>query len=235
MPTIQAFASHDWGVDGVNHARVATVVKGLRKRGVRVWFDETHMKGNILDAMCRGMDGADVILVFVTRNYMKKVEALDDTDNVRREFMYASGMPKKMVPIRFDRDLPATWSGPLRMVLGTSLYVDLSDEVLGERHFDSVMEAIRRATPRTMWKAAATQINRKTITLRQPAVPSSAPKTMRTRVKRLKEMVGDTEEVAHIGPAIDRLTISLLGSAKAGTLDNLVDKLTIMERELGLA
>ena len=65
-PTIRVFASHDWGKYSANHARVAQIVAALRQKSFKVWFDETHMKGNILDAMCRGIDESDVVLVFVT-------------------------------------------------------------------------------------------------------------------------------------------------------------------------
>ena len=46
------FASHDWGKGGCNHARVAKIVQRLQeKHAMRVWLDDTHMKGNILDAL----------------------------------------------------------------------------------------------------------------------------------------------------------------------------------------
>ena len=71
---IRVFVSHDWGVGGATHARVRNVVARLRDRGVEVWFDETHMRGNLMDAMCRGIDGCDVVLVFVTCQYLAKAE-----------------------------------------------------------------------------------------------------------------------------------------------------------------
>ena len=53
---IKAFASHNWGSDALNHKRVVKLCTVLRERGIDVWLDETHMKGNILDAMCKGID-----------------------------------------------------------------------------------------------------------------------------------------------------------------------------------
>lgn len=124
---VKVFASHDWGIDSENHRRVEAVVKRLRLRGINVWFDETHMSGNILDSMCKGMDECDVVLVFVTQNYVNKVRSGNEMDNVRREFMYAcSTHANKMVAIRFDASMPRTWSGPVAMQLGTHLHVDMS-------------------------------------------------------------------------------------------------------------
>ena len=94
---LRVFASHDWGRGSSTHARVRDVVTALRARNMDVWFDETHMTGNILDAMCAGIEDADVVLIFVTRNYMQKVEHGPDTDNVRREFMFAAARPERPV------------------------------------------------------------------------------------------------------------------------------------------
>lgn len=45
----------------------------LKARGILTWFDEEQMKGNIVTAMCNGIDKARCILVFVTSHYMTKV------------------------------------------------------------------------------------------------------------------------------------------------------------------
>jgi len=146
---LRVFASHDWGRGASTHARVRDAVAALRARDLDVWFDETHMTGNILDAMCAGIEDADVVVVFVTRNYMEKVEHGPDTDNVRREFMFAAARPEKLVAVRFDADLPPMWSGPVRMVLGSRLYVDLTTPELGTRDIDRLTAAIRNVVPST--------------------------------------------------------------------------------------
>ena len=240
MSTIRVFASHDWGKGAVNHARVSTVVNSLRKRNIRVWFDETHMKGNILDAMCKGIEESDVVLIFVTCNYMKKVEQGGDTDNVRREFMFASATPRKLVPIRFDDDLPRTWTGPLRMILGAQLYVDMSAHDITDAKIDELVDAIRRATPRTMWKNAVAQTRAvpKVTSKPKTSVPLAITPmekkslTIRNRVDRLRYAVGGTPD-GHIKDIVARLANTLLG-----TMDEnlpIVERVAQMERELGLA
>jgi hypothetical protein len=219
MPPLRVFASHDWGTNAETHKRVAEVVDTLRRRDIDVWFDETHMKGNILDAMCAGIDSADVVLVFVTRNYLHKVERGGSQDNVRREFMYAKDHAEKMVPIRFDKDLPAKWSGPVGMVLGSQLYVDLS--VPGREA--ELVDAIRRCTPRTLWKTAVKR------------VATRPPTGVRQRVQRIASAMGDqVRDGEHVGVALDRILDSLVGSKVAPKAAPVCDKLAFAEAQLGL-
>ena len=232
MSTIRIFASHDWGAAGANHARVASVVTHLRNRNLKVWFDETHMKGNILDAMCKGIQEANVVLVFVTCNYMRKVEQGDDTDNVRREFMFASATPQKLVPVRFDPNLPQTWSGPLRMVLGGHLYVDLSTNDFSDRQIDNLVDAIRRANPHTMWKSAVAQTRIVPKVSSKPHVGTFSPTpTIRTRVQRLRDAVGGIKD-GHLTEVVQRLASTLLGTEDEDL--PMIERVARMERELGL-
>lgn len=142
---LKAFASHDWGVDGLNHKRVAKVVAMLRERGIDTWFDSDHMRGNILDSMCRGIDECNVVLVFVTQQYIDKVQSGSSTDNVRREFMYAQNCKAdSMIVVRFDPGLGRCWPGPVGMVLGSQLYVDLSrDEFINEASISSLVKLMQ--------------------------------------------------------------------------------------------
>ena len=229
MPTIRAFASHDWGVGSSNHRRVATVVEALRARGITVWFDDTHMKGNVLDAMCKGIDSSDVVIVFVTCNYLAKVERGDESDNVRREFMYAKDKPHKLVAVRFDKDLPNKWTGPVGMILGSHLYIDLTD--ITEQRLNDLARAVKHKSPSTLWKCAVHQV-------RKAVVPASRPRkrtpAVRERVSKVYEVMGDAlEDDEHVGHAVDRLVRTLSGSS---ALDGraFYEKLVHVERELGI-
>ena len=111
----------DWGDAGANHKRVATVVTRLRKAGFCVWFDETHMSGNILDSMSGGIEQARTVLVFVTNNYIRKVTSGNGNDNVRREFMFASSRSEKMLMVKLE---PVEFPMP-GAILGNDLFVDL--------------------------------------------------------------------------------------------------------------
>lgn len=225
---VRLFASHDWGSKGENHARVARVVAELRSRNFDVWFDETHMRGNILDAMCRGMDSSDIILVFVTSNYMKKVESGNDSDNVRREFMYGSGTPKKFLCVKFE-EIPVRWTGPVSMILGSQLYVDLTE--ITPKGIDALVDAIRHRSPRILWKTARQKsrpLAKHSTTVTTPPVQS-----IRDRVHRIREATGSPKgEDLHLCKLVDRLHVSLVGTVDKAT--PLFAKVEAMERHLGL-
>lgn len=245
--TIRVFASHDWGTDGANHARVAGVVAQLRQRGLNVWFDDTHMRGNIVDAMCKGIDECDVVIVFLTKNYMRKVENGKDTDNVRREFHYAMTRPEKFVVVKFSRNLPETWTGPVGMILGGELYVDLTE--VNEQSVDKLVDTIRHKSPRILWKGALhraqhvskvaprkCQSGTRAIVL-APSPPSTPPApTLRDRVDALYGRMGDQRNATeHIGVAVERLAVSLLGTVRAREEQTVLEKVARLERELGVA
>ena len=227
MSIIRVFASHDWGKDGVNHSRVARVVGELRHRNLAVWFDETHMRGNILDAMCRGIDSADVVLVFLTSNYMKKVESGNDSDNVRREFMYAANTPDKFLCVKFESSIRTPWTGPVRMFLGSQFYVDMT----GMSRIDALVDAIRRKSPRMMWKTAVQRTRHVPATQLKCAPPRQGP--VRGRVQKICEQTGTpTDDGLHLCKLVDRLHVSLVGTVDAST--PLITKIESMEKQLGI-
>jgi hypothetical protein len=133
-PQYDVFLTHDWGTDDEgrsNHARVAALNTLLQQRGLRTWFDEERMSGHIVQQMCRGIDHARAVIVFVTRRYMTKVDA-DGDDNCKKEFNYAVMRhgTARMVPIVMEHSALDTrqWFGPLGMELGSHLYVRMTDE-----------------------------------------------------------------------------------------------------------
>ena len=253
---IRVFAAHDWGLNGVTHTRVRNVVDRLRTKGIDVWFDETHLKGNILDAMCKGIETSDVILVFITADYMRKVSDGLDTDNVRREFMFASATPQKLLPIRFDPDLPNTWSGPLRMVLGCTLYIDMSTDETSDVKINSLVDAIKRTTPSTMWKVARRTVKKVSTNrdVKRPETPQidgdaflkhinavdtpTAPRMplpVRDRVGRILKILGDDHVPGeHVGAIVNRLARTIMGEGASIDGKPLYEKLALVERHLGL-
>ena len=243
--SIRVFASHDWGKESENHKKVGKVVDLLRKRGIAVWFDETHMKGNIVDAMCKGIDGADVILVFLTKNYISKVESGEEGDNVRREFMYASNHSSKMLPIRFEETLPSKWTGPVGMILGSVLYTEMG--TVTEKSISSLVGAIQNKTHVTLWKNAANRA------LRAKRVSSQVERRKDAEEGNLKARVEEgnlkgrvekalllgvgrgVREGEHTGDALNRLIDSILGG-KGEEAKQLPfhKRLSLVEKELGM-
>ena len=249
---LNIFASHDWGADGANHVRVRSVVRNLEACGFCVWFDETHMNGNMLDAMCKGIDESDVVLVFVTKNYMGKVESGDDSDNVRREFMHAAAHPQKFIPVRFDAT-PTPWTGPVRMILGGHKYVDMVqiDNVSIERLVDALntFDKHHRPPPSCVQrKIADTALT--TLAHRTPPTIKVDGTSLecrghrvgiplcnaRDRVHRIVGIVGDEPSTGsrHMVDVVDRLMLSVVGDKESVKGIPLVAKLDRLERELGI-
>lgn len=226
MSTLKAFAAHDWGVDGHNHARVEVVVEGLRTRGVHVWFDRDHMKRNIVDAMCNGIQDSDVILVFVTRNYIAKAASENDSDNVRREFFFAyHHCPERMMAIRFDKELPAQWAGPVGMALGCQMYTDVS--TVTERALDALVSSMAAHARRTARKSSA---------FPRPTTAAPCRPTVKERVRNAKVQFGWSEDGGTVRTAdvLKRMLLSMEPAANADRLP-LICCLEKVERHLGIA
>jgi hypothetical protein len=82
--------------------------------------------------MCRGIDNAKVILVFITDRYCQKVGGDNESDNCQMEFLYAQrrrGIPN-MIPIIMENRMKDTkqWGGALGMAMGGVLYVNFSGD-----------------------------------------------------------------------------------------------------------
>ena len=132
------FLSHDWSV----HDKVKRINESLKKCNLVTWMDDDErglMHGSLIKAMTDGIDRSTCILVFVTQNYMEKVDGKGKyglNDNCKREFDYAER--KKidkhcmLIPILMDSHLSnqRKWEGPLGMILGGEMYYMFSDEVL---------------------------------------------------------------------------------------------------------
>ncbi len=87
------FASHTWVVDEEkrnNHDRVLQISRVLEKsHQIRLWVVADQMKGQILDAMCDGIDESEVFVLFLTKAYIDKVhQRVDLCDNCKLEFQY---------------------------------------------------------------------------------------------------------------------------------------------------
>jgi hypothetical protein len=69
------FLTHDWGIDQLerkNHDRVSSVNKALSTKGLKTWFDEEEMEGDVQAKMLDGIDKSLCVVVFITDRYMMK-------------------------------------------------------------------------------------------------------------------------------------------------------------------
>jgi len=132
------FLSHDWGTDESgrsNHSRVSRVCAALRSAGLRPWFDEEEMRGDINQRMVEGVEGSGCVVCFVTRNYLRKAWGkgpAGDDDNCKFEFDYACRRKgvARMVTAVMEAGCrnPSAWEGTVGGKLGGKLYIDLSSD-----------------------------------------------------------------------------------------------------------
>lgn len=100
------------------------------------------MEGNVKSKMCEGIDNATCIAVFITDVYMDKVNGKNGAgDNCKLEFDYSGNRKtsEKMVSVVMEPSMRDTkeWEGPLGMLLGGVIYIDLceiTDAKLDELH-----------------------------------------------------------------------------------------------------
>ena len=145
------FLSHNWGKDESgrdNHQRVSLINKELKERGYLTWFDEEKMTGGIVDKMSKGIEETKVVIVFITKRYLKKVNGEHAGDNCKLEFNYASRQKtsSKMVAVVMEESMrnSNTWTGSVGMHLGGELYVDMSGNLENRNYLSKQMEVLQK-------------------------------------------------------------------------------------------
>lgn len=119
------FLSHAWGqYPFSDHDRVCQVGEELKKLdGVTVFLDKDDMSGDTKRTMAAGIKATEVVLVFITKGYIDRVEASWD-NNCQYEWNAACNFNKKLYPIVMDSALgaPSSWGTVLSAKLGGFLY-----------------------------------------------------------------------------------------------------------------
>ena len=129
------FLSHEWGSDQGVHRFVSRFNKCLQERGARTWIDDAEMEGDINEKMSRGIDDSRVVIAFVTKGYIIKVNSDNANDNCKKEFNYAVNRETsaKMLLVVLDAEVGDTkkWDGPFGLSMGNQLYVSFFDHSEG--------------------------------------------------------------------------------------------------------
>jgi hypothetical protein len=101
---------------------------------VITWFDEEKMKGNIRQTMSDALDETLSVIVFITREYEKKINSNDNSDNCYFEFSTAtddSVLVNRCIPVVMDPSMtnPRNWQkGRLKSELRKFLYIDMTED-----------------------------------------------------------------------------------------------------------
>ena len=143
-----AFLSHDWQTDK-NHERVSRINTQLHKLGIKTWFDEDCMQGDIDERMAAGIAQSVVVVVFVTRCYLDKVSGKNKADNCRKEFHLATEtqtancMPVAVMESE-ARHLKK-WSGVFKLHLAKQFSIDMTNDANMEKNVNRLFDDLSNA------------------------------------------------------------------------------------------
>ena len=145
------FLSHNWGKDELhrnNHDRVSTINEELKNLGYQTWFDEERMRGDIVNQMADGIEGAQGVIVFITKKYLDKVTGQRANDNCRLEFDYAATTKtsEKMIAVVMEKDMRDTskWKRSVGIILGGKMFVDMSGEFNEKNYLNQKMKYLQK-------------------------------------------------------------------------------------------
>ena len=121
-----------------NH--VADLVRRFDLLEMPVWVDYRDMGGNVDDSMAIAVEGAAVVLVFVSRAYKESVAC-------RRELKYASKLERPVIflvsEMEFINDAKEGGGGWLALLMEDALWIDVSSAQARDANFDSLVKRVR--------------------------------------------------------------------------------------------
>jgi hypothetical protein len=145
------FITHNWGRNGANHQKVIMINNALKngENKLTTWFDEDRMEGDVRSQMVDGINNANVIVVFLTQEYQRKINREDRKDNCNYEFNYAfekKGNLKMLVVVLEPELLDLkNWHDKFAASLNGQLYVDMTKEPVTDEKIGELKRRIRYA------------------------------------------------------------------------------------------
>mmetsp|Transcript_15824 Transcript_15824/g.20253 ORF Transcript_15824/g.20253 Transcript_15824/m.20253 type:complete len:568 (-) Transcript_15824:323-2026(-) len=150
------FLSHSWARDSNNrdnHQRVKNIEKRLSQAGLTTWFDEDQFGPGdpIIDKMVDGIRESKVVLIFITKAYLKK--ASDPyMNNIRFEFQTAMEKRKtRVMPIVMESSFtdPTNWEGMVGNFFGRGhFFSNFSGDRISDNEFKKLVRKIRGLSSR---------------------------------------------------------------------------------------
>jgi len=128
--------SYNWGAQPL----VLRIYDVLKSEGFNVWMDiKGGMKNNINASMAEGVEGAYLVLVFMTQKYQESA-------NCSRELQYATSRRVPFIPIKAQ---PYPWeqSGWLGLLMSGELWVEVINEDDIQAKKEELMYRLRLVPP----------------------------------------------------------------------------------------
>jgi hypothetical protein len=188
------YFSHNWEEDEIgrnNHRRVETLAKYMASAAFTTWFDGFDLgpggganQAALRQEICKGIDDSTVIVVCLTRKYLRKVRDGSDLgqDNCQFEFNYATNrvIPKvRLVALVMEPYCLqlANWSGPVLGVMADKLFLDFTD--------DEKLHSVAEALCNSLWSLVKSGMRKDGSAIPRALAerkPSSPPRGHLTRV-----------------------------------------------------
>ncbi|KAJ3299259.1 hypothetical protein HDU76_006362, partial [Blyttiomyces sp. JEL0837] len=115
---------------------VKRIKEALEAQGLRVWFDEAEMRGNMFERMAEGVSNSLVIIPVLTVAYSKSA-------NCKRELSYAGVLKKHIEPtyaLKPDEKLEP-WA---ELLTAGIIHYDISKALEDPVEFDNIIESLSR-------------------------------------------------------------------------------------------
>ena len=127
------------------------VSEALRRAGVRTWVDTERLDADLNNEMSDGIDHSKLVLVFITRAYIEKVQGygrrgLDEACKAEFEYALRRHGAKRMLAVVMDPECrdTSTWTGAVGFRLGSQIYHDLGGEATDEERIGALVATINR-------------------------------------------------------------------------------------------
>ena len=146
-----------------NQPEILRVREYLAEKPVPVWIDLESLKGNVVDGIVTGIQGAACVLIFISESNMKSAIC-------RFEAEYAIVSLKKPVTfVLMEKDYkPEGW---LAFLMGSSLYIDLTSERKWVEGLEKIVSNAFSHLPATLPLVAASPTPRIAVDAVKPFPP----------------------------------------------------------------
>ena len=118
----------------------------LRKRGLKVWLDENHLRDEVAKGIMNGLKRSKCVVVFLTKRYLERCE--NSNNNCAKEFKAAIKRHnvEGIVVALLDPALrdPNSWFGVVDYHLADKLYIDLTNENDMDEPIGRLWEELRK-------------------------------------------------------------------------------------------
>lgn len=84
----QVFLTDTLGQGGMNYKRVIEINEAIARLGYTTWLDKKVLNGHVRAQMAERIENSQCAIVFITDEYRRKVNQVDNRDNCKYEFDY---------------------------------------------------------------------------------------------------------------------------------------------------